>query len=143
MYGQPPYQQPSPPLYAPAPDVERVLGIWRRSMFSVGFWLRVMVSLSLYYWFLWPVNQITLTNRRITQRRGSIFTGTETSITIGNISNITVRHSLFGLMLGYGDIIVESPGIGAESRIDFHGIANPDGLKNAIYNLQNQMTGRR
>ena len=51
---------------------EQKIGVWRRSMWTWGFWWRTITTLTLYVWLLWRRNQITVTTRRVSQRRGNI-----------------------------------------------------------------------
>ncbi len=118
-----------------APQRETVVGVWRGSKSHLGFWLRSIFSLSLWYFLVYKQNSITLTTRRLTQTRGNILTRNETSIDLSKISNIVVNRSALGSLLGYGDIVVESAGTDS-SEISFVGMERPEKLRDAVFDLQ-------
>jgi len=66
---------------------ERDIGVWRGSKSNLQYWLWTILTLSLHYWFIYRQNSITLTTRRVTQKRGNILTSSETSLSIDNITN--------------------------------------------------------
>jgi hypothetical protein len=80
-------------------------------------------------------NKITLTTRRLTQRRGSILTGNETSMSIENVTNVDVNISLLGRILNYGDITVQSAGSNA-AEIQAKRLAAPEKLRESIFDLR-------
>lgn len=114
---------------------EQTIGVWRRSMWTGGFWWRTIFTVGLYVVLLWRMNQITLTTRRITQRRGSIFTGNETSISIKDITDVTINQSFLGSLLNYGDVVVQSAGSNA-AEISFAGLSSAKNLRDKIFDLQ-------
>lgn len=114
---------------------EEFVGVWRRSLWTWGFWWRAILSLSLYVWLLWRRNQIVVTTRRITQRRGHILGGTETSISIENITDITVNIPPLGELLGYGDIQVQSAG-STQAEISFKGLGDVKRLRDVLFDLK-------
>lgn len=114
---------------------EEVVAEFRRSTRTLGFWWRTIFTLSLYYWILWRRNKITVTTRRIIQRTGNIIGGAETSVQLTRITDVTVKTSGLGTLLGYGLIEVQSAGSGT-AEIRFDGIARPHRLKDIIFDLQ-------
>jgi uncharacterized membrane protein YdbT with pleckstrin-like domain len=120
---------------------EQIIGVWRRSPFTGGFWWRTLFTLGLYYFLLWRRNQITLTNRRVTLREGNILSGRETTIDLSNITDITVSNSVLGAIFHYGDITIQSAG-SSDSEIWFSGLAKPDKLRDAIFQIQGETAGR-
>jgi uncharacterized membrane protein YdbT with pleckstrin-like domain len=80
-------------------------------------------------------NKIILTTRRVTQMRGNIFTQNETTISLQNVTDVTINRSLIGRILGFGDIVIQSAG-SASSEINFPGIRDPERLREMIYDLR-------
>jgi hypothetical protein len=89
----------------------------------------------LYVVRLWRRNQITVTTRRITQRRGNILGGDETSMSIDNVTDVSVDTSPLGAILGYGDITVQSAG-SSQAEISFQGLGGAKKLREAIFDLK-------
>lgn len=113
---------------------EEIVAQYRRSPLTGGFWWRMILTLGLYY-FLWNRNKITLTDRRIVQRRGGLLGGEETSLNLNRITDIKVKTSALGSVLGYGLFEVQSAGSDS-AEIHFDGLARPHRLKEQIYDLQ-------
>ncbi len=114
---------------------ERVLGKFYTSKWRIGFWLRAILSLSLWYFLSYRHNFIQLTTRRVSQRRGNFLSGNETAMSIENITDVTLNKSLLGGIFGYGDIIIQSPG-SSGAEINAVGLANAEQLRNAIFDLR-------
>ena len=114
---------------------EEFVGVWRRSMWTWGFWWRTITTLSLYVWLLWRKNQIEVTTRRINQRRGNIIGGEETAISIENVTDITVTIPPLGEIFGYGDITVQSAG-SSTAEINFDGLAGVKNLRDVLFDLK-------
>ncbi len=114
---------------------EKVVGVWRRSRWSWSFWWRTIVTLSLYYWLLWRKNQITVTTRRITQRHGNILGGTETTLDLEKITDITINESFLGAIFNYGNVRVQSAGSSA-AEISFDMLGRAKKLREVIFDLR-------
>lgn len=114
---------------------EEIIAEFRRSTRTIGFWIRTLGTLSLYYFLLWRRNEITVTTRRVIQRTGNLIGGQETSIQLSRITDVTVRTGTFGAIFGYGEIQIDSAGTSG-SEIRFEGIARPHKLKDVIFDLQ-------
>jgi hypothetical protein len=114
---------------------EEIIGVWRRSVWTWGFLWRSVVTLTLYVWLLWRRNQITVTNKRVMQRRGNVLGGSETSLSIDNITDITVNVSALGAIFGYGDIEVQSAGSSA-AEISFQGLGRAKRLRDVLFDLK-------
>jgi uncharacterized membrane protein YdbT with pleckstrin-like domain len=117
-------------------STETRIGEWRRSRWSLSFWVRTIATLGIYYFFLWRRNQITLTDKRVVQRTGNIIGGDEMSITIGNITNMAIKKSVMGAILDFADIKIDSAG-GDEAQILFKNLGRAESLRDAIYSQQN------
>ena len=113
---------------------EEIVAQYRRSVWTGGFWWRVIVTLGLYL-YLWNRNKITLTNRRIVQRRGGILGGEETSLNLTRITDIRVKTGPIGAILKHGLFEVQSAGSDS-AEISFEGLSHPHKLKDQIYDLQ-------
>lgn len=120
---------------AQATDREVTIGVWRGSKANLQFWLKTILTLSLYYWLVYRHDSITLTTRRVTQVRGNILTSNETSMSISNITNVDVNVSLLGRIFNYGDISIQSAGSDA-TEIQFIRLANPIHLREVIFDLK-------
>ena len=116
-------------------QAEKVIGVWRGSTRNLGFWLRTIVTLGLYVLLHWQHNSITLTTRRVTQKRGNFLTSNESSIVIENITDVNVNIGMLGSLLGYGDIAVQTSG-SQDAEIRFVGLARPRALREAIFDLR-------
>ena len=116
-------------------EQEKVIGHFRRSKWTGGFWWRTLVTLGLYWLILWRRNQLTLTTRRLIERRGNILGGEEISVNLSRITDIRVKTSALGSILKYGLFEVQSAG-SDQAEISFAGLAQPHRLKDQIYDLQ-------
>jgi hypothetical protein len=116
-------------------EQEKILAHFRRSKWTGGFWWRTLVSLGFYWAVIWRRNQITLTNRRLVERRGSVLGGDEVSVNLNRITDIRVKTSALGALLKYGLFEVQSAGTD-QAEVTFNGLAHPHKLKDMIYDLQ-------
>ncbi|MDX1994225.1 MAG: PH domain-containing protein [bacterium] len=114
---------------------EREVGVWRRSRWTWSFWWRTVITLSLYYWTLWRRNQITVTTRRITQRRGNLIGGEETSVSLENVTDISLDEPLFGAIFNYGNITIQSAG-SSSAEISFQGLGRAKKLRDVVFDLK-------
>lgn len=115
-------------------EPERELGIWRQSKWYGGFWLRTIFTLGLWYVFVYRFNYIHLTTRRVTQRRGHLLVTNETSLSIENITDVTVNKGAMGSIFGYGDMSIQTSG-SAGSEVYGKAISDPDKLRRIIFDL--------
>ncbi len=114
---------------------EKVVGEWHESKANIQFWLKTILTLSLWYWLFFRHNQIRLTTRRVIQQRGSFITTNDTSTSIENITNVDVNMSLLGRIFNYGDINIQTAGSSA-AEIAAKRLQNPDRLRDAIFDLR-------
>ncbi len=114
---------------------EETIGVWRRSVWTWGFWWRTLSTLTLYYWILWRRNQITVTTRRISQRRGNILGGDETTLSIQNVTDISIDTPPLGAIFGYGNIEIQSAG-STEAEILFKGLGRARKLREVVFDLK-------
>ncbi len=129
-------------LNAPDPEPERIIGIYRRSHWTPGFWLRVVFSLGMYL-VIWSRNRITLTNRRLMLRRATLWSSDETWMNLENVVDVHVKTSPLGSLLDFGDIVVVSYAANKNAPdIQFKGLDGATRLRNAIFALQDHMKQR-
>lgn len=114
---------------------ETTIGVWRGSKANLQFWLQTILTLSLYYWLVYQYNDITLTTDRLTQRRGNMFTSNQATLTLDSITDISVNKSFLGGVFNYGDMFIMTAG-SRQSEIRAWRLANPDGLRDAIFRLR-------
>lgn len=114
---------------------ERTLGTFRESRWSLGFWLRTIFTLGLYWLLFHRFNEIVLTTRRVSQKRGNFLSQNETSMSIENITDVTVNRSALGAMLGYGDISIQSAG-SSGTEISQTRLAGAEKLRDAVFDLR-------
>jgi uncharacterized membrane protein YdbT with pleckstrin-like domain len=114
---------------------EKLVGVWHESKAHVRFWLLCIITLSLYYWLDYKQNEIRLTTRRVTQRRGNIFTSNETSMSIENITDVEVNMSMLGRIFNYGDISIQTAG-SSGAEVSAVRLQRPDKLREAIFDLR-------
>ena len=114
---------------------EKLVGVWHESKANLLFWLKSIFTLSLYYWLFFRNNEIRLTTRRLTQKRGSIFSSNDTTMSLENITDVSVNMSMLGRIFNYGDISVQTPGSGG-AEINAVRLSNPDKLREAIFDLR-------
>ena len=114
---------------------EKHIAVFRRSPRSWGFWWRTIVTLGIYVLTNWRLNQISLTTRRLTQRRGNLLTGNETAMSLERVTDINVNKSLLGSIMGYGDIVIQSAGSDS-AEISFTSLQNPDKLRELIFDVK-------
>src|SRR5437870_3098987 len=89
---------------------ERIIGVWRGSKASLHFWLVTIFTLSLHYWLVYRYNDITLTTDGVTQRRGNLFSSSQSTLILDSITDVSVKMSLLGGIFRYGDIQILTSG---------------------------------
>ena len=114
---------------------EKLIGHWRLSPASPRFWAHTIPTLGFYFFLLWRKNQITVTTRRVAQRRGNVIGGDETTISLENITDISVNQGILGSIFGYGDITIQSAGSGA-AEISFQSLGDVKRLREVIFDMK-------
>jgi uncharacterized membrane protein YdbT with pleckstrin-like domain len=114
---------------------EQHIGVWHESKARPGFWLRTIFTLGLWYFIVYKHNYIEVSNQIITQKRGSLFSGNETTMRVDRVTDINLNQSFLGNLLNYGDITIQSAGSG-EAEIAKRGMANPRKLRQVILDLR-------
>ncbi|MBE2183344.1 MAG: PH domain-containing protein [Anaerolineae bacterium] len=126
--------KPPQPVHT-LPPSEITLRTFRESKWRFMFWIKVIVSLSIWYWTVYRHNSITLTTEKVIQRRGSWISNNETAIYIRDIRDVTTNSSIFGKIFGYGDIILSSSG-GVGAEIKAIGLAGADIARKFVFDLR-------
>jgi uncharacterized membrane protein YdbT with pleckstrin-like domain len=86
-----------------------------------------------YYLVEWWVERIVVTDKRFMITSG-IFTTKIAMMPVGKVTDLTYQRTLFGRMLGYGTLVVESAGqIQALNRIEY--VPRPEEVFDAISEL--------
>jgi uncharacterized membrane protein YdbT with pleckstrin-like domain len=76
--------------------------------------LAVLAALTLFQaWFRRFTTEIAVTNRRIIYKRGFISRDT-IEMQMDKVESVDVQQSVWGRILGYGDIIIRGVGVGIE-----------------------------
>ncbi|MDQ3916146.1 MAG: PH domain-containing protein [Actinomycetota bacterium] len=97
-------------------------------LFALWFLLRFMWRL-----FEWWADRIFVTEKRIFEVSG-ILTRKVASMPLGNLTDMTYQRSLWGRLIGYGELIVETAGQAqALSRIRY--LSHPDDFYRAVTGL--------
>jgi len=108
---------------------ERVIKRAREHPLGCGCLTKGLITLGLYV-FWWAAKQLIVTDRRVVWREG-VITKKERSVPLSRVQDVSVKRSLIGRLLGYGDVRVESAG-GPATEIVAPGIEDPEGVKEAI-----------
>jgi len=114
---------------------ETRIGIWHESRARPGFWLRAILTLTLWVWLVWKHNYIEVTNLTVMQKRGTAFSGNETTMRVDRITDINLNQSFLGGLFNYGDITIQSAGSG-EAEISMQGVGNPRKLRQVMLDLR-------
>jgi membrane protein YdbS with pleckstrin-like domain len=114
---------------------EEVVGTWRRSPWTIGFWARTLSTLGIWALFLWRRNQIIISTRRVTHEQGDLLGGEETSLSLNNITDVTIDIPPLGALFKYGNIRIQTAGSN-DAEINFEGIQNPRQLRETIYDVK-------
>ncbi|MFC5993988.1 PH domain-containing protein [Pseudonocardia hispaniensis] len=82
---------------------------------------------------LWWIERIVITDKRVMLAQG-IITHSVGMMPLGKVTDLTFQRTLFGRMLGYGTMVVESAGqIQALNRIDY--MPRPEEIYEALSEL--------
>lgn len=101
---------------------------------NILWYLALFVLLRFTYYLVeWLVERIVITDKRFMITSG-IFTTNVAMMPVTKITDLTYKRSLFGRMLGYGTLVVESAGqIQALNRVEF--VPRPEEVFDAISEL--------
>jgi len=112
-----------------------------RGWWAAAKWTIVLVVVGAAMWFIvrpiisWATTRYVLTTERLMTRRGLIAkSGVE--IPLERITNVNFNQSVFERMLGAGDLLVESAGMGGQSR--FSNIPHPDDFAALLYKVREE-----
>lgn len=101
----------------------------RESWLSPAFWAKLVFTIGLYF-FWWLGKKLVVTNRRVYYKTG-LLGGNERSIPLNRVTDMSVSRGVFGAILGYGSIRIESAG-GGGTEIVATGIRGPKQVQDAI-----------
>ena len=109
--------------------IDTVLGL-----IALGFCLRFAWSV-----LQWWVTRIIVTDRRIVEVSGLV-SRRVASMPLPQVTDTTYHRSILGRMLGYGDLVVESPGAHPGlSHLDH--VPRPDDFYRIVMSLMNASSG--
>lgn len=106
-----------------------MMTVYRESPLSCGCWVKLLFTLGLYI-FWWSAKKLIIDSRRVTYSSG-VLSKSERSIPIDRVQDVAVNRSLFGRMLGYGTVRIESAGSGA-TEIQFENVSNPNEIRQSL-----------
>lgn len=128
-------------MYTTNTDPERIVGQFRRSIYTFGFWWRTLFTFGLYPLVIWPRNTVTLTNRRLMQRTWSLVASREVWINIEHVTDVRLRITPLGQLFGFGDISIQSFAGSHNAEIIFAGLDGAARLRDMIFRLQDAIRG--
>ena len=91
--------------------------------------LMILIFISLVFYLDWKFNRLYLTNYRLIRERG-IVGKRYMSVRLPNIEDMTCTFGIWGRILGYGDLTIESAG--TYGQMNFKGIPKPRKIKTLI-----------
>lgn len=115
---------------APRDDGSDLLSVLQNILWYLALFVLLRFT---YYLVEWLVERIVITDKRFMITSG-IFTTNVAMMPVTKITDLTYKRTLFGRMLGYGTLIVESAGqIQALNRVEF--VPRPEEVFDAISEL--------
>ncbi|MEA3376659.1 MAG: PH domain-containing protein [Chloroflexota bacterium] len=108
---------------------EETLVRTRESWLSLAFWLKLILTLGLYF-FRWLGKRLIVTDRRVIWREG-LLGGIERSVPLEQVQDITIHRGLFGRILGYGNVHIETAG-GSATEVVAKNMRRPEAVRDAI-----------
>ncbi|MHB1534799.1 MAG: PH domain-containing protein [Acidimicrobiales bacterium] len=87
----------------------------------------------------WVTTSLVITTYRLVDRRG-VFAKSGREIPLDHLSDISYRQSLFGRLIGEGDLLLESAG--RNSREVFPDLPRPAQIQNELYRQLNRRSAR-
>lgn len=110
--------------------------------FALGFVLLALVGLGLLVWVYAALDRAgrkyRITNHRVTVKKGILNRQTD-EVSIVDLKNVTIKQSLAGRILDYGDVVGGTAGTsGNEMMIE--GVKNPERIKDLIAKQKSVLT---
>jgi len=131
------------PVAASALMVAAAVAVYAESMPSaVGWSVLVLLAVAI-AWLLgryarWLTTSLVVTTERVVDRRGLLGrSGRE--VALAHVTDISYHQSLWGRLIGVGDLVIESPARGGMEV--FSALPHPEGIRAEIYRAINR--GRR
>jgi hypothetical protein len=81
----------------------------------------------------WWIDRVVVTSRRVVEVSG-ILTRNVASIPLGKVTDMTYRRSIWGRLLGYGDLVLESAGQ-QQALAHIHHLPRPDFFYRTVTSL--------
>ena len=114
-----------------------------RGWWTAAKWLIVVAVVGAAVWFIvrpivsWATTRYVLTTHRLITRRG-LLAKSGVEIPLERITNVNFNQTVFERMLGAGDLVVESAGMGGQSK--FTNIPHPDDFAALLYKIREERT---
>lgn len=109
---------------APTPDVGRWTGLGALALGAVAGLFALVRRIRI------SADEFVVTNRRVIRKLGLVSREIEQA-PLDKIQDITVEQGLLGRILGFGAVTLETAS--ERGSLVFPGIANPEGLRNALW----------
>lgn len=90
---------------------------------------------SLKFWNPFSRNRIVLTTRRLIMKKDWLVGGTETSVSLDRITDVTVKTGLWGTLFRFGEIRIQTAGSDSV-EMQFTKLHKANRLKELIFDLQ-------
>ena len=108
---------------------ENVIIRKRESFLSLAFWIKLLFTAGLYF-FWWLAKSLTVTDRRVIWSKG-LLAKEERTVPLPQVQDVSVSNKGLGFLLGHGTIRIETAGgPGTEIKVDF--INRPGQIRDAI-----------
>jgi len=108
---------------------ETVIVRKRESALSLAFWIKLIFTFGLYF-FWWLARSLTVTDRRVIWKEGLI-ASKERSAPLRQVQDVSVNYSLWGRLFGFGTVRIETAG-GLLTEIVAYRIPRPGQVRDAI-----------
>jgi putative membrane protein len=109
--------------------MEKELMVAREYPWGCGCLTKAILTLGLYF-IWWAAKKLVVTNKSVKWQSG-VFNKRERVIPVNRVTDVVVHRGLFGRMLGYGNISIESAG-GPGTEIVASGVQKPDAVRDTI-----------
>ena len=114
-----------------------------RDWWKAAEWMIIVVVVGAGIWFIvrpvvsWATTRYVLTTHRLITRKG-LLAKSGVEIPLERITNVNFSQTMFERMLGAGDLLVESAGMGGQSK--FSNIPHPDDFAALLYKVREERT---
>ncbi len=120
-----------------------IIFVLTRGWWNAAEWMIVLAVVGAGVWFIvrpvvsWATTRYVLTTHRLITRKG-LLAKSGVEIPLERITNVNFSQTVFERMLGAGDLLVESAGMGGQSK--FSNIPHPDDFASLLYKTREERT---